>query len=209
MKVPKIKIRIGPGPFSAAPLFDLQSTQQIISAGLHSQLPAIDESKIILTQLSTKTEVLQHSTSISTAPDKLKTTRCSSPVQKIILIDDQQTTTPSAKTPPSREDVKKGAKKRKRSPKRAFSLLVETTMKESSIPAIGQDQSSSATDMSQIKDEGGRLCSEYSDQFFKLKCQILKRIREKGTRQNVRLLHRLEDVSELQLHHQRRKVSLF
>lgn len=124
LKVPKIKIRIGPGPSTAASLPEPQQIQQ--PQTFVSPLPVIDEPKLILPQTLTKiNKQPQPSTSKCPTPDALITKKSSSPDQEIIFVDEKQQSIPDAKTPPGREEIKKGAKKRKKSPKRAVPIVME------------------------------------------------------------------------------------
>uniref|UniRef100_A0A914N0C4 PHD-type domain-containing protein n=1 Tax=Meloidogyne incognita TaxID=6306 RepID=A0A914N0C4_MELIC len=126
LKVPKIKIRFGPGLSTTTPLSEPQQIQQrqmLISPPL---VTSIDKPKLNAPQPLTKTDKqVQPSTSLIPTSDALITKKSSSPVEEIIFVEEKQQSTPVAKTPPGLDEIKKGAKKRKKSPKRAVPVVME------------------------------------------------------------------------------------
>nr|CAD2186665.1 unnamed protein product [Meloidogyne enterolobii] len=130
LKVPKIKIRFGPGLSTTTPqttpLSEPQQTQQrqmLISPPL---VTSIDKPKLNAPQPLPKTDKqAQPSTSKIPTSDASITKKSSPPVEEIIFVEEKQQSTPVAKTPPGLEEIKKGAKKRKKSPKRAVPVVME------------------------------------------------------------------------------------
>nr|CAD2194032.1 unnamed protein product [Meloidogyne enterolobii] len=130
LKVPKIKIRFGPGLSTTipqtTPLSEPQQTQQrqmLISPPL---VTSIDKPKLNAPQPLTKTDKqIQPSTSKIPTSDPSITKKSSPPIEEIIFVEEKQQSTPVAKTPPGLEEIKKGAKKRKKSPKRAVPVVME------------------------------------------------------------------------------------
>ena len=130
LKVPKIKIRFGPGLSTTipqtTPLSEPQQTQQrqmLISPPL---VTSIDKPKLNAPQPLTKTDKqVQPSTSKIPTSDPSITKKSSPPVEEIIFVEEKQQSTPVAKTPPGLDEIKKGAKKRKKSPKRAVPVVME------------------------------------------------------------------------------------
>ncbi|CAK5073122.1 unnamed protein product [Meloidogyne enterolobii] len=130
LKVPKIKIRFGPGLSTTTPQTtplsepqQIQQRQMLISPPL---VTSIDKPKLNAPQPLPKTDKqAQPSTSKIPTSDASITKKSSPPVEEIIFVEEKQQSTPVAKTPPGLEEIKKGAKKRKKSPKRAVPVVME------------------------------------------------------------------------------------